>query len=454
MQTKTTAKRDTLSISQLNRQAKRLLEGNFPNVWVEGEISNLSRPSSGHWYFTLKDAGAQVRCAMFRSSNARLRFGVEAGQQITARAKLSLYEARGDYQLIVEHMEPAGDGALAKAFEALKNKLHTQGLFDPARKKALPSFIRHIAVVTSPTGAAIKHILAVLARRFPAIEVTIFPTQVQGREAAQQIAQAIDNANLLSGDNYHFDVILIGRGGGSLEDLWPFNEEILAHSISNSELPIVSAVGHEVDVSISDFVADVRAATPSAAAELLSPDQREWFETLAGYEHLLLKLIRSQLTEQQGQLDLLRVKLKHPGSRLQEHSQRLDDLEYRLLNSWKNRLRNDQHRVALLKARLRQQSPKHAIEQLQLTISNYRLRLQQQIQHRLEQHKTKLQSVLQILNTVNPLATLERGYAIVNDNNAHVVTDSQNLQLGQTLNTRLSKGSVTSKVIHLTHTNK
>jgi exodeoxyribonuclease VII large subunit len=298
-------KRDTLSISQLNRQAKRLLEGNFPSVWVEGEIASLAQPSSGHWYFSLKDNSAQVRCAMFRASNSRLRFQVEAGQQVMARAKLSLYEARGDYQLIVEHMEPAGDGALAKAFEALKNKLQQEGLFAPENKKLLPTISRHIAVITSPTGAAIHDILTVLSRRFPATKVTIIPTAVQGKTAATEIASALNKANELAAEDkrFDFDVTLCGRGGGSMEDLWAFNEEVVARAIYNSDLPVISAVGHEVDFTIADFVADERAATPSAAAELLSPDSSEMMASYIGYEQWLVSKLQSLLENLQNIVD-------------------------------------------------------------------------------------------------------------------------------------------------------
>ncbi len=411
---KTPPKRDTLTISQLNRQAKRLLEGNFPAVWVEGEISNLARPSSGHWYFSLKDSGAQVRCAMFRTSNARLRFQPEAGQLVRARAKLSLYEARGDYQLIVEHLEPAGDGALALAFEELKNKLQHEGLFDTDIKQQLPELPRHIAVITSPTGAAIHDILTVLARRFAAIAVTIFPTAVQGQGAAKQIATAIDNANQLATDgSYDFDVILTGRGGGSLEDLWAFNEEIVARAIYNSQLPVVSAVGHEVDFTIADFVADARAPTPSAAAELLSPDSNEMMDTLSGFEQLLNRQMLLQLQTGKQQLNWLQSRLRHPGNRLQEHNQRLDELELRLINSWRNQRQQQQLGIDLLHARLKQQTPLHLIKQLKQKTSNLYQRLEKQIQRQLERQQQRLKTTMHLLDTVSPLSTLDRGYAIV-----------------------------------------
>lgn len=441
-------KRKPLSISQLNRQAKRLLEGNFPSVWVEGEISNFSQPSSGHWYFSLKDRNAQVRCAMFRSSNNRLRFNVEAGQLVMARAKLSLYEARGDYQLIVEHMEPVGDGALARAFEELKAKLQHEGLFDDAVKQELPSLPRHIAVVTSPTGAAIHDILTVLRRRFPLTQITIFPTPVQGQGAGLDIAKAINRANLMA-DTLEIDVILAGRGGGSTEDLWAFNEEVVARAIFDSRLPVVSAVGHEVDFTIADFVADIRAPTPSAAAELLSPDQIEFQSTLLGFEQLLHKTVKQKIAAAKNAFQALQKQLRHPGSRLQAHSQRLDDLEQRLKNGYSNRHRNEKHRVELLASRLQQLTPKHKVAQLQQRTANIFRRLEQQMLQQLQRNEQRLVSTMQLLNTVSPLATLDRGYAIVTNDKDQIMSDIKTVEKGDVLKTRLTNGIFESVVTHL-----
>ena len=438
-------KRETLTITQLNRQAKRLLEGQFPSVWVAGEISNLARPSSGHWYFSLKDSGAQVRCAMFRSNNARLRFNVDAGQQVLARAKLSLYEARGDYQLIIEHMEPAGDGALALAFEQLKNKLQQLGWFDASYKKPLPSLPKHIAVITSPTGAAIRDILTVLARRFAGTQVTIFPVAVQGQGSANEIATAIATANALA-DEYGFDVILTGRGGGSIEDLWSFNEEIVAHAIFHSELPVVSAVGHETDFTIADFVADARAPTPSAAAELLSPNSSDMMANFVGFEQLLKRSIQSHINTSKQQLGWLQSQLRHPGSRLQEHSQRLDELEVRLLNSWRNQRQQLHMKVEILEARLQQQTPKHLIRELLQKTNNLIQRLEKNCQHLLTQKQQRLKSAMHLLDTVSPLATLDRGYAITTNQQGNVAQNAEDLKVGETLYTRLAKGSVESTI--------
>lgn len=440
-------KRDTLTISQLNRQARRLLEGNFPSVWVEGEISNLSRPSSGHWYFSLKDNSAQVRCAMFRSSNARLRFQVEAGQQVMARAKLSLYEPRGDYQLIVEYMEPAGDGALARAFEELKNRLQAEGLFDSDTKQTLPDHPKSIAVVTSPTGAAIRDILTVLARRFPGINVTIFPTAVQGQNAGQKIAKAIITANdLHQAGKQHFDLILAGRGGGSMEDLWAFNEEIVARAIYQSDLPVISAVGHEVDFTIADFVADIRAPTPSAAAEMISPDSQEMIASFIGFEQLLTRQMLLTLATNKQQLGFLQSRLRHPGSRLQEHSQRLDELEIRLINGWNHQLQKQQLGLQIIDSRLQQQTPDHKIQQLKMASAGLYQRLEKQVQRLLEQQQQRLKNAMQLLDAVSPLATLDRGYAIVSDDKGQVITDAKTLAKGQTINTRFAKGAIKSSV--------
>ncbi|NNG14391.1 MAG: exodeoxyribonuclease VII large subunit, partial [Gammaproteobacteria bacterium] len=279
-----TPQRQVFSVSELSGAARELLEDNFPLIWVEGEISNLAQPASGHIYFSLKDPSAQLRCAMFRMKRRLLDFDPENGQQVLVRAKVSLYEARGDFQLIIEHMEEAGDGALRREYEAMKRRLRNEGLFEAAHKQAIPELPKQIGVLTSPTGAAIRDILSVLKRRFPSIPILIYPVPVQGQGATKKIAQAIELANI----RRECDVLLLSRGGGSLEDLWAFNEELLAHAIFKSEIPIVSAVGHEVDFTIADFVADVRAATPSAAAELLSPDRQEWLARLNSLQRRLL----------------------------------------------------------------------------------------------------------------------------------------------------------------------
>ncbi len=430
-----------LTVSQLNRQARSLLETHFDFVWVEGEVSNFAAPSSGHWYFSLKDGNAQVRCAMFRGRNQRVRFTPQNGDHIRLRCRVSLYEGRGEFQLIVEHMEQAGAGALQAAFDQLKAKLLAEGLFDAARKKPLPDSISHLGVVTSPTGAAIHDILTVLKRRCPAIEVTIFPVAVQGEGAAAQIAAAIDTANRLQRDGrIDLDALIVGRGGGSLEDLWAFNEEIVARAIAASELPVVAAVGHEVDFSIADLVADQRAPTPSAAAEMLSPDQREQQQQLNKLEIDLTRLMRRKLVDARTRLDHLRARLKHPGALLREQSQRLDDLEQRLIRAQLNLLAHRKSELALLESRLQAGSPLPRLRQQRQDLHSLEQRLNAGIQSRLNAQKQRLAHLAQMLGSLSPLNTLARGYAIVTDSAGGVVSDASHVNPGDQLTTRLAKG--------------
>ena len=434
--------RDVLSVSQLNRKAKQLLETHLPLLWVEGELSNVSQPSSGHWYFTLKDEQAQVRCAMFRNRNMLVRFAPRQGQQVLIRARVSLYEGRGDYQLIVEHMEEAGFGALQRAFEALKLKLANEGLFDDAYKQPLPSLPKHIAVITSPTGAAIRDVLSVLNRRFPAIPVTVIPVAVQGKEAAPQIVRAIDLANRAG----LFDVVILARGGGSLEDLWPFNEESVARAIHASELPIVSAVGHEVDFTIADFVADLRAPTPSAAAELLVPDAEDWLETFAGYEILLQEAIERKLQSFKQRLEWLRTRLRHPGERLQQQAQRLDGLELRLVRAVDHQLLRCHTRLNTLVFRQKPLQPRLRINQLNQQVSQHHATLVKNMQRHLRAQQQRLTEAARLLQTVSPLNTLQRGYAIATDSHHKVITNSSQVAPGDSINARLAEGELQCRV--------
>ena len=391
--------RDVYSVSRLNREAKLLLEGALPALWVEGELSNFARPSSGHWYFTLKDASAQVRCAMFRTSNQRLRLTPRDGLQVLLRARVSLYEARGEYQLIVEHLEEAGEGALRRRFEELKAKLAAEGLFDSARKRALPRLPRRIGVVTSPTGAAIRDILHVLARRFPAVPVRIYPVPVQGTGAAAEIAAAIRRA----GDSGDLDVLIVARGGGSLEDLWAFNEEAVARAIVASRVPVVSGIGHEIDFTIADFAADVRAPTPSGAAELVVPDRGEWLRTLALALERLVRASQRRLRREHERLGWLAGRLErlHPRERLVARMQRLDELEGRLGRTLRERL---------ARAGLR------------------------------------LGAVARTLAAVSPLGTLERGYAIVLGADGQVVRAASEVATGSEIRARTARGSLRALV--------
>lgn len=432
-----------LSVSQLNRLAKQLLEDCFAQVSVTGELSTLSRPSSGHWYFTLKDERAQIRCAFFRNRNMRVNFQPQPGQQVVVRGKVSLYEGRGDYQLIVEHMQPAGAGALAAAFEALKAELQAAGWFDPALKKPLPPAIEHIAIITSPTGAALQDIVAVLKRRWPAMKVTLLPVLVQGEQAAGQIQRAIAQANQLARSASHnFDLILLTRGGGSLEDLWPFNERVVAEAIYQSELPVVSAVGHEVDFSIADFVADLRAATPSAAAELLSPDQSEINSKVQLLRGRLVRAQRRRLQHQREQLQQLNRRIRDPRSRLREQAQRLDELEMRLRRQWQSSQRQRLARLAGLQQQMLLLSPdrQHATRLNALT--QLQARLQRSVQEQMRRRAQQLQALQSQLRQLGPEQTLSRGYAIVLDQQGRAVRRAADLQQGQRLRGRFAEGQV------------
>ncbi len=434
--------REILSVSQLNRRARQLLETHLPLIWVEGELSSLSQPSSGHWYFTLKDDQAQIRCAMFRNRNQLVNFPPKQGQQLLVRGRVSLYEGRGDYQLIAEHLEEAGFGALQRAFEELKQKLSAEGLFDPVHKQPLPSLPRHIGVITSPTGAAVRDILTVLHRRFPAIPVTVIPTPVQGKEAAPKIVQALALANRAG----LFDVLVLARGGGSLEDLWPFNEESVARAIHASELPVVSAVGHEVDFTIADFVADLRAPTPSAAAELLVPDASDWLETFAGYGVLLARILTRQIRERQQRIQALRSRLRHPGERLQQQNQRLDGLELRLRQAMAANLQTRRHRLEGLVLRQRPLHPGPTLAQRQQQVAQLHKSLLHCTQQQLQQRGQRLAEAARLLNTVNPLSTLERGYSITSNEQGQVLRDAEQVRIGQRITTRLARGQVSSLV--------
>jgi exodeoxyribonuclease VII large subunit len=350
-----------LSVGQLNRLAKQLLEDHFPAVHVQGEISNLSQPASGHWYFTLKDQQAQVRCAMFRNRNLFVRSKPRDGMQVVVKARLSLYEGRGDYQLLVESLEDGGTGALRQAFERLFQKLQAEGLFAEGRKKPLPSWPRHVAIITSPTGAAVRDVISVFRRRFPGTLLTVIPVSVQGQTAAGEMVQALALVNRREGVLQDVDTILLARGGGSLEDLWSFNDEALARAIAASVLPTVSAVGHEVDFTIADFIADVRAATPSAAAELLSPQRQALLLRLFDLRERQRLFIQQRLRGAQTQLAALGRRLRHPGRRLQEHAQRLDQLEARLGRALRRRLIEQKQRAAALHKRLALQSPQYRL---------------------------------------------------------------------------------------------
>ena len=437
--------RDIFSVSRLNREARAVLEGNFPLLWVEGEISNLSRPASGHWYFSLKDSQAQVRAAMFRNRNQLLRFRPADGTQVLVRARISLYEARGDYQLIVEHMEEAGDGALQRAFEELKQRLAKEGLFDPARKRPLPILPRRIGVITSPSGAAIRDILSVLARRFPAIPVVIYPVPVQGEGAGARIAAALRRAGVRG----ECDVLILARGGGSLEDLWAFNEEAVARALYDSPIPVVSGVGHEVDVTIADFAADLRAPTPSAAAEAVSPDGQAWLQQLLRLDGRLLALLHQRQRQARQALDGLarRLQAQHPGQRLRQRAQRLDELDQRLRRGLDRRLATGRSALTQLRGRLQGQAPGRLLEALAIRHRELERRLRSTMAQRLERQRQDLRTLAHALDTVSPLATLERGYSITRRaGDGRVIKSAAELRAGDRIETRLARGGIISTV--------
>lgn len=427
-----------ISVSELNRQARTLLERSFLTIQVEGEISNFVRPSSGHWYFTLKDDKAQVRCAMFKNRNQVLSKQPKQGDKVIVRAKVSLYEGRGDYQLICDFLEPAGSGQLQVAFEELKNKLLKEGLFDSKQKQALPEHPKHIGIVTSPTGAAVHDILTVLKRRFPGLPVTIYPTAVQGEDAPQQICKAI----ILAEAHQVCDVLVVGRGGGSLEDLQAFNNEQVARTLFDCEIPTISAVGHEVDVVITDFIADIRAATPSAAAELVSPDQQELQLRLNQLSLRLKRQQKQQLFTAKQQLSNLQSRLRHPGQILKEQAQRLDHVELKLNNQIRRIIAQKQIKYQHLEGRLKAQSPEQLLLRREEQLHSLHQRLKQACQSSLKSQQLKLSSLASQLQTVSPLATLERGYSITKDSDKKVIQSASDVVSGQKIEVQLHKGQL------------
>ncbi len=436
--------RAVLTVSQLNREVRDLLEQGLPLLWVEGEISNLAQPASGHLYFTLKDSRAQIRCAMFKGRNRLLRFRPSNGAQVLARGRISLFEPRGDYQLIIDSLEEAGDGALRRQFEELKTRLEREGLFDPVRKQALPPFPKRIGVVTSPSGAAIRDVLHVLGRRFPGIDVLIYPVPVQGSGAAQAIADMLK----LADNRQEVDALLLTRGGGSLEDLWAFNEEIVARAIAACSLPVVSAVGHEIDFSISDFVADHRAATPSAAAELLSPDGAALLDRIGSLSSRLAQRIHLKLSRQAERLSTLERRLarEHPARRLRDNSQRLDELQLRLAAAMNRLSRRDAQRLHAAQQRLTAQHPRKRLQQYREQIQQLGQRLRNSWRNGHDPRVRHLGGLARELEAVSPLATVARGYAIVRDQQGRVVREAGAATPGDRIVATLGKGALHCRV--------
>lgn len=437
--------REVLTVSQLNQRARVLLEDVFPQVWVEGELSNIAKPASGHVYFTLKDRNAQVRCAIFKQQASRVRDLLRDGLLVRVRGRVSLYEGRGDYQMILDSVEAAGDGALRLAFEALKTALQAEGLFAQERKQALPAHPQRIGIITSASGAVLHDIISVFARRAPHVQLTLIPSAVQGREATEQLVRALELA-----DRAAFDAIILARGGGSLEDLWCFNEELLARAIAQCRTPIISAAGHETDVSISDFVADVRAPTPSAAAELLAPNRLELLTQLQSVERRLTLRMQEALARKLLQLKHLRQRLRHPRERLQQHNQRLDDLTLRLQRVIQTQQQQRSQRLDHLQTRLSVQHPQQSLFAQQLHMKQLQQRLLRASQQYLSQNKQRLHILMQSLHVVSPLATLERGYSILStEDEQQIIRSVKDVQPSQTLQARLTDGQLTLQVMHI-----
>ncbi|EMH4028825.1 TPA: exodeoxyribonuclease VII large subunit [Serratia marcescens] len=436
------------TVSRLNQTVRQLLEMEMGQIWLSAEISNLSQPASGHWYFTLKDDRAQVRCAMFRNSNRRVTFRPQNGQQVLVRASITLYEPRGDYQLIAESMQPAGDGLLQQQFEQLKQRLSAEGLFDQQFKQPLPAPAKCVGVITSASGAALHDILQVLQRRDPSLPIIIYPTSVQGAEAPMQIVRAIETANRRD----ECDVLIVGRGGGSLEDLWSFNDERVARAIFASRIPIVSAVGHETDVTIADFVADLRAPTPSAAAELVSRNQLELLRQLQSQQQRLEMAMDYYLAQRQQQFTRIhhRLQQQHPHLRLARQQTLLFKLQRRMEDGMQQQLRLAARRSEHAQQRLAQVQPQGRIHRYQQRVQQQEYRLQQAMERQLNAYRQRFGVACSQLETVSPLATLARGYSVTQTPRGELLKTTKQAQVGELLKTRLQDGWVESEVKTIT----
>lgn len=436
-------KRVVLTVSRLNQEVNALLQQQFGMLWVEGELSNFSRPGSGHFYFSLKDSRSQLRCAMFRGRNRYIDFQPEDGQQILLRGKLGIYEARGDYQFIAEHMELAGSGALQQKFEQTKARLQAAGWFDHQLKKDIPMRPRALGIITSPTGAAIRDIINVIHRRYPCVDIIIYPTQVQGASAAPDICRAISTANKRN----EVDTLIVARGGGSLEDLWAFNEESVAEHIHRSQIPVISGVGHEVDYTIADMVADVRAPTPSAAAELAVPHRDRELENLQSLKRHLQQAMQYVLLPAQTQIAQLlnRLQLRHPEHVILQQQLLVAELDARMVQALSNLHSEQSAQLDALRSRLLLSSPKSSIEahRAQLNLALHTLKTS--INRKLDHKRAHLASASSTLNGVSPLATLARGYAVIRKGKI-LITDSSQLKVGDNINGLLAKGEFNATV--------
>ncbi|NMP32170.1 exodeoxyribonuclease VII large subunit [Thalassotalea sp. M1531] len=439
-----TNKQHILQVSELTRKVRFMLESEINVVWLCGEISNFIAASSGHWYLSLKDNKSQVKCAMFKGNNRYTRIKPKNGQQVLVKAKVSLYEPRGDFQLIIEQMEDAGEGLLRQKYEALKATLAAEGLFDVSRKQPLAKSYNKIGIVTSPTGAAIKDIISVLKRRSPNSQVIIYPALVQGEQASADICASIAIAN----QRNEVDILIVGRGGGSLEDLWSFNEENVVRAIASSQLPVISAVGHEIDTTLADFVADQRAATPSAAAELVSGDMQDQLNTIVNYHQRLRAALNQhyKLFAQQAHQLSFRLQQNDPQRQLQAYNQQADELNQRLLQAMKRYLNVKHQKPQFIGQMLSHLSPEKALMQYQDKLEDLKVRFEQSSNILLKQKQTKFAHLVEQLNLVSPLATIARGYSITRDENGNIVKSCHDVSPGKSINIQVNDGSFSAIV--------
>ena len=434
---------EIISVSEINKRAKSILEENFPFVWIQGEVSNFFSAASGHWYFSLKDESSEIRCAMFTNKNHHITFEPKDGDHLVLNGTLSIFEGRGQYQIIVEHIELAGEGALLKAFEELKKKLQLEGLFDDSIKRQLPAYPKDIAVVTSPDGAVIQDIINVLDRRSPFLNLTVVPTLVQGEKAAPLICDALNKVGKLK----KVDVVIIARGGGSIEDLWAFNNEEVARAIVNCPTPIISAVGHETDFTISDFVSDLRAPTPSIAAEIISQPYSELIETLEGYQNYISRSVISQIDLQRTQITNLIKRIRHPGDKLREISQKLDYVETALIQNINQEISFKKNGLNLKDLSLQQNSPQNKIKETKVYLQNASKDLLKALKLEIERKSTVLAEIVATLQAVSPLSVLSRGYSIIStEPDGKILSSANQVEIGQTISAILSKGSIKAEI--------
>jgi exodeoxyribonuclease VII large subunit len=434
---------EIISVSEINKRAKSILEENFPFVWIQGEVSNFFSAASGHWYFSLKDESSEIRCAMFTNKNHHITFEPKDGDHLVLNGTLSIFEGRGQYQIIVEHIELAGEGALLKAFEELKKKLQLEGLFDDSIKRQLPAYPKNIAVVTSPDGAVIQDIINVLDRRSPFLDLTVVPTLVQGEKAAPLICDALNKVGKLK----NIDVVILARGGGSIEDLWAFNNEEVARTIVNCPTPIISAVGHETDFTISDFVSDLRAPTPSIAAEIISQPYSELIETLERYQNYISRSVISQIDLQKTQITNLIKRIRHPGDKLREISQKLDYVETALIQNINQEISFKKNRLNLKDLSLQQNSPQNKVKEAKVYLQNASKDLLKALKLEIERKSKVLAEIVATLQAVSPLSVLSRGYSIIStEPDGKILSSSNQVEIGQTISAILSKGSIKAEI--------